>query len=114
MKSSFEVLLNQFLSSFSNALAVSFNSVEISISIEGGSDVEILRAYKDIPMLSIDENFTTSFSFIIIESGSIIVFFIDGVHFISVYTQDKEPNKELAERMYSKFYEKFKNEIANL
>ncbi|MDE0471981.1 MAG: hypothetical protein OXH57_08575 [Ekhidna sp.] len=114
MKSSFEALLNRFLLSFPNALAVSFNSVEAPISMEIGSNVDVLKMYKDIPMLSLDENFTTSFSFIIMDSGSIIVFFIDGVHFISVYTRDKEPNKELAERAYSEFYEKFKNAIDTL
>ncbi|MEQ8237752.1 MAG: hypothetical protein RIA69_01000 [Cyclobacteriaceae bacterium] len=114
MEHQLDILLEQFLFSYPNALGVTFHSMELPIIKSNGSHVEILEKYKDIPMMSIDESFHTSFSFIITEKGSIVIFFINQVHFVSVYTENLEPNKELAIRMYEKFSEKFEKAIDQL
>jgi capsular polysaccharide biosynthesis protein len=111
MEHQLDILLEQFLSSYPNALGVTFHSMELPIIKASGSHVDILEKYKDIPMMSIYESFNTSFSFIVTEKGSIVIFFIDQIHFISVFTESLEPNKELANRMYESFNEKFKTAI---
>ncbi|MFT6866651.1 MAG: capsular polysaccharide biosynthesis protein [Cyclobacteriaceae bacterium] len=109
-----DTLLEQFLSAYPNALGVTFHSMELAIAKSCGSHVNILEKYKDIPMMSIDESFNTTFSFIVTEHGSIVIFFINQVHFVSVFTESLEPNKELANRMYENFSEKFKTVIDKL
>ena len=86
--------------------------MELPITLSKGEDAHILEKYKDIPMLSIDETFHTTFSFIITPSGSIVIFFINQLHFVSVYTASADPNKELASRMYDTFRERFEQAIA--
>jgi len=114
MEYQLDILLEQFLFSYPNALGVTFHSMELPITKANGSHTEILEKYKDIPMMSIDETFNTSFSFIVTDQGSIIIFFINQVHFISVFTESLEPNKELAIRMYDSFSEKFETVIEQL
>ncbi|MFT5641361.1 MAG: hypothetical protein ACI9A7_001465 [Cyclobacteriaceae bacterium] len=114
MEHQLDILLEQFLFSYPNALGVTFHSMELPIKKSKGSHVEVLEKYKDIPMMSIDESFNTTFSFIVTEQGSIVIFFINQVHFVSVFTDSFEPNKELAIRMYDNFSEKFETVIEQL
>ncbi|MFT4738635.1 MAG: hypothetical protein ACI8QD_001431 [Cyclobacteriaceae bacterium] len=114
MENKLDSLLEQLLQTYPNALGVAFHSMELPINVSKGTHVDLLEKYKDIPMMSIDESFNTSFSFIVTEVGSIVIFFIDQVHFVSVFTENLEPNKELANRMYENFNEKFVTVIKEL
>jgi len=112
MNNDLEHLLEELLNTYTDARAVSFHSMELPITLSKGEAADILEKYKDIPMLSIDETFQTTFSFIITPSGSIVIFFINQLHFVSVYTASADPNKELASRMYDTFKERFEQAIA--
>lgn len=111
MDSHLDNLLEKFLFSYPDALGVTFHSMELPITKANGSYTEILEKYKDIPMMSIDESFNTSFSFIITDEGTIIIFFVKDLHFISVFVKGDNPNKELAQRMYNQFKEEFETVI---
>ena len=95
--------LEKLLSAYPEASGVAFYSMEFSIFKHVGANKDILEKYKDIPMMSLDEEFQTTFNYIITGDGSIITFFIEGVHFVSVYTENTQPNKQLAQRMYQQF-----------
>ncbi len=103
MEKELEGILEKILEQYPNAKGVTFHSMELPISVHKGEHTDILEKYKDIPMLSMDETFNTSFTFIVIETGSIIIFFINNMHFISVFTDSTELNKELANRMFDAF-----------
>jgi len=111
MENTLDQLLEELLATYTDALGVSFHSMELPISKSKGSHTDILEKYKDIPMLSIDEAFPTTFSFIITETGSIVIFFINQLHFVSVYTTTTDPNKELASRIYEQFNTRFEQAI---
>lgn len=114
VKDRLDLLLEELLATYPNAKGVSFHSMESPIYRSKGGFTEVLDLYKDIPMLSVDEEFQTTFSFIITEMGSIIIFFINSVHFVSVYTENQDPNKQLATRMYESFHLKFEQVINEL
>ena len=109
-----DILLEQFLFSYPNAKGVTLHSLEHPIDKSNGSGIELLQKYKDIPMMSVDETFNTSFTFIITDEGSIVIFFINNLHFLSVYTESTEPNKELASRMHESFSGKFETLIKEI
>ncbi|MEM0942209.1 MAG: hypothetical protein AAGI25_20825 [Bacteroidota bacterium] len=113
MDLSLDALLEFFLLSYPNAKGVSFHSLELPITKFSGTGKKILDKYKDIPMMSVDESFNTNFSFIVTNFGSIVIFFLEEVHFVSVFTESAEPNKELAQRMFEEFKEKFSAAIKN-
>jgi hypothetical protein len=106
--------LEQLLFSYPKAQGVAFHSMELPLNKQNGSHTEILEKYKDIPMMSVDETFNTTFSFIITEEGSIVIFFIDNIHFVSVYTESTEPSKELARKMYEAYSGKFSEVLGKL
>ena len=114
MEQQLNELLEELLSSYPNAKGVAFHSMELPINTSCGSHGDTLEKYKDIPMMSIDESFNTSFSFIVTEHGSIVIFFINQIHFVSVFTDSIELNKELANRMYDSFGSKFSTLIDQL
>jgi|GEM_PF-3317217 len=109
-----DILLEKFLFSYPDAIGVTFHSMELPITKANGANTDLLEKYKDIPMMSIDESFSTSFSFIVTEEGTIIIFFIKNLHFISVFVEGDNPNKELAQRMYNQFREEFETAINQL
>lgn len=114
MEHELDILLEQLLSTYPNAHGVAFQSLELPITKANGSNTDVLDHYKDIPAMSVDESFNTDFIFIVTEEGSIIIFFLENLHFISVYTENKESNKELAKRMYDQNANKFLNVINKL
>lgn len=109
-----DILLEQFLFSYPDAQGVMFHSLELPVQRANGNYTDILEKYKDIPMMSIDESFNTSFNFIVTEKGTIIIFFVQNLHFVSVFVEGENPNKELALRMYNAFKSQFESVIASL
>jgi hypothetical protein len=114
MENTLDLLLDELLVTYTDALGVSFHSMELPIAKAKGTKTEILEKYKDIPMLSIDESFPTTFSFIITDSGSIVIFFINQLHFVSVYTATTDPNKEFASRIYEQFNNRFEQALKSV
>lgn len=114
MELELDELLEKFLAAYPNAQGVTFHSMELPIITAKGDHVDILERYKDIPMMSVDEAFKTSFNFIVTDLGTIIIFFVKDLHFISVFVEGENPNKELAKRMYDTFKEEFETVINNL
>ncbi len=114
MNEDLENLLENLLVAYPDAQAVAFESVEWPISLAKGEWKEVLEKYKDLPMMSLDESFNTSFSFIVTEEGTIIIFFIRNLHFVSVFVKGENPNKELAGRMYEGFRNEFEKLIDKL
>jgi len=101
-----EAILVDILHEYPRALGVNFFSMELPVNKSHG-DSKLLDKYKDIPMLSMDEAFNTSFSFIVTEHHSIVIFFIEQLHFVSILTDTTDPNKELA----TKFYNQYKDQL---
>ncbi len=114
MNEELEELLEKLLGDYSDAIGIAFQSLELPIASHYGEKTDILEKYKDIPMMSIDESFNTSFNFIITEGGTIVIFFIKNLHFISVFVKNEMPNKELALRIYQKYAPKFEQLINRL
>lgn len=114
MTEDLDQLLENLLLTYPDAQAVAFESLEWPISMKKGELQEILEKYKDLPMMSLDESFNTSFSFIVTEEGTIIIFFIRNLHFVSVFVKGENPNKELAGRMYEGFRSEFEQLIDKL
>lgn len=114
MENELDILLEKFLFSYPDAVGVTFHSIELPIIKANGSKTDILEKYKDIPMMSIDESFNTTFSFIVTDSGTIIIFFVKNLHFISVFVEGDNPNKELANNMYGQFKNDFETVIEKL
>ncbi len=114
MEKQLDILLGRFLDTYPDALGVSFHSMELPMTRHRGSHGDILEKYKDISMMSLDDALNTSFSFIITTEGSIIVFFIAKLHFVSVFTKSTSPNKELAHQMHDAFNEPFEQIIRKL
>jgi hypothetical protein len=114
MEHHLDILLERFLFTYPNAQGVTFHSMDLPIEKENGSYTDVLKKYKDIPMMSIDDKYNTSFSFIITDKGSIVIFFLKKLHFVSVYVKNEEPNKELAQRMYEQFKDDFEGVIQRI
>lgn len=114
MDNSLDTALEKLLKHYPDAQGVMFHSLELATSGHVGDHIDILEKYKDIPMMSIDESFSTRFSFIIAEGGTIIIFFLDDLHFISVFVTSEYPNKELATNMFEQFEDTFKSVITQL
>lgn len=109
-----DILLERLLFTYPSARGVSFHSMDLPVTRQNGSKTETLEKYKDIPMMSIDEAFNTRFTFIVTEDGTIIIFFIKRVHFVSVLVDGETPNKELATRMYETFRPEFETAVDKL
>lgn len=114
MNRELDLLLDKLLLAYPDALAVSFHSVEWPLTMAKGQLQDVLEKYKDIPMMSLDESFNTTFSFIVTGEGTIIIFFIRQLHFVSVFVKGENPNKELANKMYQSFKQDFENLIEKL
>ncbi|WP_421873216.1 hypothetical protein [Marinoscillum sp.] len=109
-----DILLEKFLFSYPNAKGVTFHSMELPITKKNGAFTDTLELYKDIPMMSVDESFNTTFNFIVTEESTIIIFFIKNLHFVSVFVDGSNPNKELANKMYETFKDEFEAVIDKL
>jgi hypothetical protein len=114
MQYQLDILLEKFLFSYPDALGVTFHSMELPITKANGTHTDILEMYKDIPIMSVDDAFNTAFNFIVTETGTIIIFFVKNLHFISVYVEGDNPNKQLANIMYNNFKEEFETIIDSL
>lgn len=114
MNAELDAILAKFLETYPSAKGVMFHSLELPIQRSMGDKTDLLEKYKDIPMMSIDESFTTSFNFIITERGTIIIFFVMKLHFISVFIEGENPNKELASRMLESFKSEFEHLVTIL
>ncbi len=114
MEFELDILLEKFLFSYPNAQGVTFHSMELPITKANGAHTDTLERYKDIPMMSIDDAFNTTFNFIVTDEGTIIIFFVKNLHFISVFVDGDNPNKELANKMYANFKEEFETVIDKL
>lgn len=106
-----ESLLEELLNRYDNAIGVTFHSLDLPVSLSCGEQTEILEKYKDIPIMSADENFSPKFSFLITDVGSIVIFFFDQLHFVSILSKVKDPNKELASQVYQEFKDRFESAI---
>lgn len=111
MENTLDKVLEELLAAYTDAKGITFHSLELPISRAQGEHTDLLEKYKDIPMLSVDEAFHTTFTFIITSSGSVVIFFIDQLHFVSVFTANTDPNKELAARIYEQFHEPLEKAI---
>lgn len=114
MENDLAALLERFLIEYPYAEGIMFHSMEKPMVIKLGGFSEELEKYKDIPMVSIDESYTTNFTFIITNSGTIIIFFVNKLNFISVYVNGEMPNKALAQRMYDSYKEELEKLVGNL
>lgn len=95
--------LEAFLEEFPMVKGAAIESLNLPIAEFCGDHQDEILTYKDVVISSVDEGFQSQFSFLILEKGSIIVFFLDADNFLCVYTNDTMPNKELALRMFQQY-----------
>lgn len=101
--SSIEKILENFLSDYSGIEGVVLESLETELHYESGHNLDLIHKYRELTILSVDDNFQTLFSFIHAEQGTVIIFFLDEITYLSVFTKDAKPNKELAKTMYNNY-----------
>lgn len=114
MEKEFDLLLERFLMEYPLARGIMFHSMETDLCKTHGEETQELEKYKDIPMVSMDESYSTNFSFIVNGKGTIIIFFVRKLNFISVYVDGEMPNKALAQRMYDDYRVEFETIIEKL
>lgn len=107
-------LLSGFIENYPIVKGVKLQSLQWPLDESMGTNLDAIDAYKDVIISSVDEGFQPQFSFIITETGSVIVFFLDEVNYLCVYTDDTLPNKQLAQKMYDEYKTKFLASISAL
>lgn len=112
MNDNLRMLVASFLDSYPGALGVTLQSLELPIAFETGDHTDTIKILNELTIMGIDDSLKVEFSFIFSELGTVVVFFLDGSTFLSIYTKDELPNKELAKQMFLTFAPKF-SEILN-
>lgn len=102
-----KTVLEEFLETFPTIKGATIESLNYPISESVGVHIDEIKNYKDVIISSVDEGFQPQFSFLMLERGSVVVFFLDIHSFVCVYMDDMMPNKELTLRMYNQFKDEF-------
>lgn len=98
-----QLVLQKFIEEFPTVKGATMESLKWPISESIGDNIEEIKNYKDVIISSVDEGFQPQFSFIMLERGSVVVFFLDENNFVCVYVDDMLPTKELTLKMYNQF-----------
>lgn len=106
-----EEILESFLDQYTGIEGVVLESLETELQFKFGQNIDLIQKYRELTILSVDENFQTLFSFIHADQGTVIIFFLDETTYLSVFTKDAKPNKELAKRMYNAYRDKLMKAI---
>ncbi len=106
-----EEILESFLEQYTGIEGVVLESLETELQFKFGQNIDLIQKYRELTILSVDENFQTLFSFIHADQGTVIIFFLDETTYLSVFTKDAKPNKELAKRMYNAYRDKIMKAI---
>jgi len=107
MNDNLRILVASFLDSYPGALGITLQSLELPISIEKGEHISTIKVLNELTIMGVDDSLKVEFSFVFSELGTVVVFFLDGATFLSIYTKDELPNKELAKQMFLTFVPKF-------
>ncbi|MFT6882953.1 MAG: hypothetical protein ACI83W_000127 [Marinoscillum sp.] len=107
-------VLSHLLEKYSTAKGAMFFSMDLPTEESVGEHTDFLELYKDIPMMSVDENFKTTFNYINTEKGSIVIFFVNNLHFVSIFVDEQNPNKALATRTFESIKPSLELAIASL
>lgn len=107
MNDNLQLLVANFLDSYPGALGVALQSLELPISVEKGNHTDTIKVLNELTIMGVDDSLKVEFSFVFSELGTVVVFFLDGSTFLSIFTKDEFPNKELAKQMFSAFAPKF-------